>query len=237
MLEKLISKSRVTEIDAGSMRMIGAFKTTGLESDPHLQRLFSELEPLSLKLSASINRIKPSSTLEEADEDRDDKGRALIFLVNGLIHHPSNKIKKAAETVAATLNHYGLSMFEENYSVETSLITSALLELAKPEMLEAIAVLPGCTDLVADFQASQAFFEETRIAWEQAKGEDGTQQSASELKPEILSIINDKIVVYMRAMEVVAPDTHGAFARTLAEIINDNNEVVKKRGKKVNGEG
>ncbi|MCG6185901.1 hypothetical protein [Maribellus maritimus] len=45
-------------------------------------------------------------------------------------------------------------------------------------------------------------------------------------------MLNGKIVVYLRAMEIVDEATYGALARTIAEIIADNNETVKKRGKK-----
>ncbi len=48
----------------------------------------------------------------------------------------------------------------------------------------------------------------------------------------MLALINDKIVVSLRAMEVVDEPAYGAFARTIA----DNNEVVKKRRGKENDE-
>lgn len=232
MIPLFMVRSRVTETSAGSTRVIGAFKTTSLDTDPYLASMFSALEPLSTKLSAAINHIKPDSTLEEADDNRDDKGRGTFYLVSGLCHHPSKKIKEAAQKVEALFNEYGFSMFSENYATESALLISLLLELAKPEMQEAIAVIPGAADMVVELQEAQDYFEQTRIAWEQEKAEDGTKLNATELKSEVLDIINGKIVVYMRAMEIVAPDTHAAFARTLAEIINDNNEVVKKRMKK-----
>ncbi len=47
-----------------------------------------------------------------------------------------------------------------------------------------------------------------------------------------VSLVNNKIVIYLRAMEIVYEPTYGAFARTIAEIIDDNNEIVKKRRKK-----
>jgi hypothetical protein len=52
------------------------------------------------------------------------------------------------------------------------------------------------------------------------------------VKKEVLGIINDKIVVYLRAMEQVDPATYGAFTSTCAQMIADNNEQVKKRNKK-----
>lgn len=225
-------RSRVTEVGAGSTRIIGAFKTTTLDTDPHLAGMFSALEPLSTKLTASINHSKPDSTLEEADEDRDDKGRGLFYLVSGLTHHPSKKIKEAAQKVLAVLEKYGFSMFGENYSTESSLLSSLFLDLAKPQLQDAIAAIPGCADMIATLQGAQEYFEQTRIAWEQEKAQESIVESATEIKKEVLALINGKIVVYMRAMEVVAPDTHGAFARTLDQIITDNNEIVKKRKNK-----
>lgn len=227
-----MSTSRVTEVDAVSRRANGAFKTTTLSSDPYLAGMFSTLDPLSTSLSASINRIKPDSTLEEADEKRDGDVRSLNFLLMGLSHHPSKKIKDAALLLLAIFEKYGLSIIGESYAIESSLITSLLNDLAAPELQDAIAAVPGCAAIIMAVQTSQAEFESTRIAWEQEKAEEGTKLNASELKAEVLAIINEKIVVYMRAMEIVAPDTHGAFARTLAQIIADNNEVVKKRRKK-----
>lgn len=225
-------RSRVTEVGSGSTRIIGAFKTTTLDTDPYLAGMFSALEPVSTKLTAAINHVKPSSTLEEADENRDDKGRGLFYLVSGLVHHPSKKIKEAAQKVLAVFENYGFAMFEENYSTESSLLTSLLLDLAKPELQDAIAAIPGCADMIAALQSAQEYFEQTRIAWEQEKAQESIVESASEIKKEVLDLINGKIVIYMRAMEIVAPDTHGAFARTLAQIIADNNEVVRKRKNK-----
>jgi len=232
MIPLFMMRSRVTEVDAGSMRIIGAFKTTTLDTDPHLLAMFTALEPLSVKLSTAVNHIKPNSTLEEADENRDDKGRGLFYLVSGLCHHPSKKIKEAAQKVEALFMKFGFSMFSESYATESSLLTSLLIELAKPKMQEAIAAIPGAADMVAELHTAQDYFEQTRIAWEQEIAQESIVDSASEIKEEVLAIINEKIVIYMRAMEIVVPETHGAFARTLAQIIADNNEQVKKRKNK-----
>lgn len=98
--------------------------------------------------------------------------------------------------------------------------------------MEAIALLPGCADVITALQTTQNDFEAARIVYEQEKAEESTQANASEVKAEVLAMINDKIVIYLRAMEVVDEPAYGAFARTVATIIADNNEVVKKRRKK-----
>ena len=49
---------------------------------------------------------------------------------------------------------------------------------------------------------------------------------------EVTNPINDKIVAYLRATEVVEEETQGTFAGTIAIIIAENNEAVKKRRRK-----
>ena len=232
MLEKLMTNSRVTEIDAVSMRMIGAYQNTTLSSDPHLVSMFSALEPKSVLLTAAINRIKVDSVLESKDETRDDKVRSLSYLIMGLLHHPDEEIKSAAQEVEKVFDNYGMAITGESYASESSLIVSLLGDLAKPKLQAAIAKLSGSAEIIAALQAAQEDFEATRITYETEKAEEGTHANATTIKKEVLDIINDQIVVYLRAMEQVDEPTYGAFARTIAEIIADNNEVVKKRSKK-----
>ena len=57
MIDKMISTSRVTEADAVSMRMLGAYQTTSLSSSSasHLSRMFTELEITSTDLTLHPN--------------------------------------------------------------------------------------------------------------------------------------------------------------------------------------
>ncbi len=232
MIDNLKSTSRVTEVDAVSMRMLGAYQTTSLSSDPHLSTMFTELESLSAALTAAINRSKAESDLEEKDEARDTQIRALYYLVMGFLHHPDAAIQQAAQTVDKVFEKYGVSITGESYATESSLIASLLNDLSKQKIQDAIALLPGCADVITALQAAQQAFEAARITYEQEKAQESTQASATKQKPELVALINDKIVVYLRAMEVVDVETYGAFARTIATIIAENNEVVKKRRKK-----
>lgn len=40
----LMPRSSISDIDAATMRITGAFKTTTLDTDPHLMGMFSALE-------------------------------------------------------------------------------------------------------------------------------------------------------------------------------------------------
>ena len=232
MIEKIIFNSRTTEIDAASMRIIGAYKNTSLSSDAHLSAMFTDLESQSTALTAAINRSKAESELDAKDSERDQQVRALFYLAKGFLYHPQARVKKAAETVEKVLDHYGLDITQESYSTESSLIASLLNDLSKQKIQDAVAVLPGCAEVIATLQTAQANFETTRIAYEEEKAQESTEQNATTIKKIVVGIINERIVIYMRAMEVVDEANYGAFARTITTIIAENNEVVKKRSKK-----
>ena len=67
MIEKIILASRTTEVDAVSIRLTGAYKNTGLNSDANLATVFTGLEPLSAELTLAINCMKAQSEQEEND--------------------------------------------------------------------------------------------------------------------------------------------------------------------------
>ena len=232
MIDKLMTNSRNTEVSGSTMRIIGAYKTTTLSSDPNMVTLFTALEDKSTVLSASINRAKVQSVLDDKDALRDDKLRAIHYLLMGFLHHPNKKVKAAAETIENVYAHYGLAITDESYATESALIVSLLNDLAAEILQESISSISGLAELIAELQAAQDDFEQTRISYESTKAEEGTHANATASKKAVLEELNDKVVVYMRAMEIVTPETHGALARTIAEIIADNNEQVKKRRKK-----
>ncbi|WP_461641386.1 hypothetical protein [Labilibaculum euxinus] len=55
--------------------------------------------------------------------------------------------------------------------------------------------------------------------------------SPSKLKKESITEINDNLVSYMNTMAKVDPTTYEATAKTMAELIDKNNELVKRRKK------
>ncbi|MFV0590517.1 MAG: DUF6261 family protein [Draconibacterium sp.] len=232
MIEKLMTTSRVTEVDAASMRIIGAYETTTLSSDPHLAGMFTELKNLSAALTAAINQSKAESDLELKDEARDQQVRGLYYLVQGYLYNPDATIQTAAQTVDHIFEKYGLRIIGESYATESSLIASLLDDLSKQKPAGAIAQLPGCTDVITALQTAQSAFEAARIAYEQEKAEESTRLNATQVKAGVVALLNEKILIYLRAMEIVDGEAYGAFARTIATIIAENNETVKKRLKK-----
>ncbi len=223
--------SRITEVNDVSTRMSGTFDESGI-TDPYLVSTFTELKARNVKLTLAINRSKAENNLETNDEIRDDTIRALFYMLLSFSHQTNKEMREAALVLLKVFNKYGMDLINESYSTESSLISSMLLDFGKPEYKAAIGALAGCSDLMESLAIAQHNFEESRIAYETEKTMLGMEDNATVLKKEVLEIINNKIVVYLRAMLQANPETFVVFTNIIAEIIASNNEQVKKRKKK-----
>ncbi len=86
-------------------------------------------------------------------------------------------------------------------------------DLAKPKFQDTIALLSGCAELIAELQAAQTDFEQARIAYEAEKAKEGMVDKATTVKTEVLEILNDKIGIYLRAVEQVGPGRLWCFCQ------------------------
>lgn len=228
-LNKLILTSRTTEIDTVSGRIISEYEKNEFGSDEYLASVFGLLKAASDRLTTAVKRIKAESALEEKDEIRDSKVRALNYFVMGSRYNPDMQISGAAEAAGKIFDHYGMEVIKESYAVESSLIESLLEEFMKPEMQAQAALLPGLNRLLNDLRTAQTDFEAASLAYENEKAVEGNLENATEIKKEVVSLINDNIVVYLRAMCLSNEAKYGNFSRTVAQIIDDNNTTVKRR--------
>lgn len=230
-LSKLNPASRITEVDSVSDRIITEYDKKDWSADAHFTGILGKLKPASLNLTKAINRIKAESNLEEKDDARDSKLRAVNYLVLGFMHHPDTSVSSAAQSIGKLIDHYGIDIINENYAAESSLIESLLNDLAEANIQTAITAIPGLSQLISELRAAQTAFEQAQVLFEKDKARLGNEANASEVKKEVVSIINDELIVYLRAMAQVDEAKYGEFARTVAQVVNDMNVTVKKRKK------
>jgi hypothetical protein len=124
-----------------------------------------------------------------------------------------------------------LSIQREDYAEESADIESLLNDLAKADIVLAIANLQGVAQTVTALATAQKDFE--NLALQQAEGESVKKDlaSASQLKKGSITEINDNLLGYLNTMTKVNPSTYEATAKTIAELIDKNNELVKRRHK------
>jgi hypothetical protein len=230
-LYNLTPNARATEVNAVSGGIIAEYNKGNWNSDAYLSSIFTRLKTKTANLTEAINRIKTESNLEAKDEQRDNNVRAVYFLASGFAYHPDAIISGAAKKVYAVLEHYGLDIVNQSYATESSLINSLLLEFSNSEIQNAIAILPGLSQVIDGLRSSQNAFELAQLQFQEGKSKEGTEENATEIKKEVLSIINDKLVVHLKAMVQVDMEKYEEFAGTVTQIIDDMNVTVKKRKK------
>ncbi len=231
-----MSKSRNTEIGDASKQIIGAYNLSGLYNDSFLAALLSTLETETTKLTTSVKRMKTESELKEKDAARFQKVRSVYYMLLGFLYHPSPEINESARVVKKVFDKYGMSMVKESYATKSALIMSMLTDFGDLKIQELIASLSGLGELIAALKQAQTDFEVCRVHYEGDKAKEGMLENATALKKVVVNIINEKLIVYLIAMQQVNEPVFGELARTVAQIIADNNKTVKKRAKKPKAE-
>ena len=230
MYNKLKSNCRVAEVAATAEKLNLAYQNYDLTPDSYLPDKFTLLNSETALLVTAINRQKAESGMDEKNKGRAQKLHGLFSFVKGSVYNPDQAISAAAVQINHVLDNYGLSeITSKGYDIQSTLIRSLLVDLAAPSLQEAIAAVPGCAGVIGALQAAHDDFVQSYAAYEQEKSEVEAMESASVIKERVLDLINDVVVEYLRAMVKVNNALYGGFAATVDQIIDDMNEIVKRR--------
>ena len=232
MIPKLISQSRTTEVNTTADSMLLAYQKQSWETDTYMVGLFANLQTKSNELRTAIHCSKTESNLDEKDIVRDEKVKALHYLILGSTHHPNSDVKVAALNLKAVFSKYGVKITHDSYTIESSLIESLLEDFSAPEIQADIALVSGCTEVIASLQTDQNDFKTAHFVWEEEKAQNGLNRCSTDIKKEVVSIINNKIVLHLKAMQEANATVYGELAQTVSQIINDTNQAVKRRNRK-----
>lgn len=232
MIKKLHNNSRTTEVDGSANQIVSGYNKTILNTDENLVKIFAFIIAQVALLSTSIKRLKAKSEQHAYDDIRNEKITALYYLLLSFSHHPDASIKNAALSLFEIFEQYGLEIKSASFTTKSSFLNSMLADYSKQKQQTAIASIPQCDKYIAALQTAQNNFETNRLSFEEAQGKERIMENASKLKKVVIDTINSLLVPYLNVMALLDEATYGAYARTIAEIINNNNEQVKKRAKK-----
>lgn len=228
-MKKIRTTVRVTELDTISDIIIRLYKAdSGIAGDDYLKSTMAEIESLSERITIAIKADKIASTLDEADVKRDEIIRSLGTLLNGYAVIPIAEKKAAAEKLLAVFNKYK-GITAESYANESSFIESMLKDYAASELADSIKALDGVGSYISDLRAAQDEFNKANDEFTASNV--NKNESASALKKPLLSAINDKLVAYLTAMNLVNAAVYGDFVSKAESEIEKINASVAKRGK------
>jgi hypothetical protein len=231
-INKVQQNTRIAEADTVCGQLDRAYKENSLELDSNLGGVMYEMERKKTAFMETIQENDAESKLGDGDIIRDDKFRAVGYIIMGASYNPEVAIKESGIALSTIFDKYGMDTVKLSYNEESSNITNILGEFKTPEALAHIARIVGLSTAVSELDSSQSAFVQATTEWKIAKGDDGSKVSASELKKEILTLLNKKFIPYLNAMLMVNEDYYQSFALAVAEIIDDNNENVKRRSSK-----
>lgn len=231
-IEKVIGDSHIGEVSTVAQAICGVSDNYDWSNDPYLSATVDTLKVEEDNLTVAINRDKAISVLDSKDKERSAAVRSVFYLNRGYLYHPSAEVLEAATFIGSILNKYGIKIASTNRPTETSLVDSLLVDLSTDESVAALAKLSGMGENIANLTTTQADFVKSYTSFEEAKAKEGTYDNASTIKKVVVKIINDELVVYLRAMRIASPDTYESFASAVAQIIDDSNVIVRKRRNK-----
>ncbi len=226
---KVSKNIRVTELDGLSDTLVRLFKADGTAaSDAFLNAAMAELESLSAKITTAILRSRTISTLDEADDARNEALKSLHAMISGYAAFPIAAKKDAALPLKAVYDKYSkANITRANYTSKSSMIESLLEDLSAPELSESVDALEGVSEAVAKIRSAQDEFVKASDSYLAAKAE--KSESASTIRKPIMSLLNEKILPYLDAMVIARNENCASFVRNVEEEIRRINSIVSAR--------
>ncbi|PBC73651.1 DUF6261 family protein [Fibrobacter intestinalis] len=231
-MNKVKGGIRVAEIAGLADTLLRTFRADTLaQSDAYLPKLMAELDMLFGNITTAILQDKILSRLDEADSERDEAIRSLFAVVAGYAAMPIEAKKAAALPLKSICDKYAkASITKVGYTSESSMIESLLKDLSAEDLKENIKGLEGVGHAVELIRSTQNAFTQANDAYIKAVENKG--KSATNCRKQILSMVNDKIVMYLETMKAVGNESILEFYKVADAEINRMNDAIGKRKKK-----
>ena len=236
-MKKVLTNIRTSELSTLAYYLVSLFKKAAeLSEDAFLKSVFEEMAALYERITTALKKTKVSTSLEEADSVRDTAVRELGNLLSGYASFPLAEKRAAAQTVLDVFNKYGKKIAHANYSEESAYIESLLIDVAQEPAASAVKALDGVTELIAALRTAETAFKASHEEFAHVSAQNGQKDSAYLLKKPLLSLINDKLVVYLNTMQMVSSEKYAPFAQMVEQEIAKQNDSIIQRTKKAAAE-
>lgn len=220
------------EVNTLSKALCELYKANGAASqDTTLAGFFGELEALYEATTEAVNRAKEPAGLDVADARRDAALRAVGKVLEGYAANALESLSAHAAPLLAVFEGYGYKAVRANLATESTLIDSFRKDLSAEGMRGHIEALPGMEETLAALWEAEDAFKAQNLRNTQTAVATADQKSATELRKEILALINDKIAPYLNIMQQVSAATLGTFAQEMEKEISRANASVAARKK------
>ena len=229
-MNKLRVSIRNTEINWIANAIIRQYNSNeALKTDIFLSSVMSEVQSLYDNLTTAILQDKKLSMLAKIDAKRNERLQTLSKLIDAYLVFPDEEKNIAAAPLKAIYAKYSkVKITKENYVSKSSLIESLLEDMADETIRQNIAKLDGISVQLDKIREAQTEFVNARDDNYTAK-----TVAATTYKRKLLEVINTKLVPYLTAMSVAKNDVSSEFAHSVETEINNINDILVRRIKKL----
>jgi hypothetical protein len=233
LIKKITPSSRNGDMSLFLTLILKAFEKNDWIADLYLTSLIKSASATNKLMLEAMDRLVIYSQMADKDHARDMAIRDLFKLVEGYTHIPIAEIQDAAHVVKNELTPYGLGIVNKDNAEESAELETLLNALRKPDIAAAATLLQGVPETITLVVTTEQDFENLMLQQAEDDGESVKNDlaTASKLKREAVKEINNNMVGYLNAMAKVNPTTYADIAHTIAELIDTNNELVKRRRK------
>ncbi len=240
-MKKLVTAAKISEVDSVSDKSVLLYNDDPqLQDDAHLKSIIGEVSEVSDQITEAVKRNQVVSNMEEVDMQVESDARTLKTITKGYAAMPDEKISAAAKIVMAVIDKFNYSMFKLPMDQQAPTVDAMIMDLSAEEVKANMALLPTVPDVFAKFIQSQTNFKNKNKEYLQAYADDKDMLSASDLRKQLLQLINGKLVVYLTSAVMMNPEKYRSYVTELEKAIEDVNTQVRLRAdrkmKKKNGE-
>lgn len=191
----------------------------------------TDLEDLSKRINGAVKHNKTIASLEKYEAARETSIVAIANLAKAFNRLTDSTIQSAWTCVKPILDDFLPSISEGNQSSRTTLINVMLTRLAEPSVASSVATLPGLEQVLAELKAAQTDFVGKRLEYLKLVLQDKSE-IATDLKDEIMTLVNERLIVHLEAMCKMQPAAYGEFATLVDALVSKCNERVRRRRKR-----
>ncbi|TRX70866.1 DUF6261 family protein [Carboxylicivirga sp. M1479] len=233
MIPKILTTTRVSELNGVTQQLIDKYTKGDYSSDSHLTQLFANLSDTNQQLGIAIMRHTAQSELADLDAITDNEVSQLHGLTKGYTCHPDEAIANAAHMLFQMIDKYGLEVKKKSYREEYPLLGSMLTESKTEPYPASIAQLDGCAERFNMLETAVNNFNTKQNAYLSVKDDEQNLASATDIKKQLICFINEELIAYLNVMQKVQADVYSELAQHTANRISESNNAVRLRRNKV----
>ncbi len=221
-INTLLSTVCMAELAKTCQNILNAHKQHFLCEDANLQSIISLLEQKNKLATSAAQDCKNYNKLEKCNQERNKALKLLYYHLKVVKTQPTSQLQEVANNILSLFRKYQIYIAKLATKDQTSQIELFCNELENPQFKALIKqnkllrkASLGLLKAQAKLQLVQSNCTSKTKPWLQ--------------KQTTIEVINQQLVMYMRAMEKTSAETHANFAQKLAAEINKTNQNIKKQ--------